>query len=134
MASWQQLMSLGLQQRAGLALRQRDDPTLLPIIDYYVSGKLPFGDELARTVTLTRSQYTVLVDILHCVQSDGTLRDIPPSLDRRGIFEEAHTSTFAGHHLRRCPRKIEEVTPDIGCPNDQRPYRWACTHVHLNKC
>ena len=34
-----------------LALWQRDDPTLLPIIDHYVSGKLPLGDELARTVT-----------------------------------------------------------------------------------
>ena len=80
-----------------LALRQRDDPTLLRIIDHYVSGKLPLGDELAHAVTLTRSQYTVLDDILYRVQSDGTLRVIPPSFDRRGIFEEAHSGTFAGH-------------------------------------
>ena len=39
----------------------------------------------------------MLDDILYRVQSDGTLHVIPPSLDRHGIFEEAHSGTFAGH-------------------------------------
>ena len=61
------------------------------------SEKLPQDNNLARLITLTRSQYTLLDGVLYRVQKDGTLRIIPPTSDRQSLFKEAHSGAFAGH-------------------------------------
>ena len=89
--------SAEVSRESTLAQRQHTDPTLHPILEYLNSGNLPSDKNLAHEITLTQSHYTVLEGVLYRVHQDGTLRVIPPSSDRRPLFEEAHSGPFAGH-------------------------------------
>ena len=65
---------------------QRRDPELAPLITYLETGVLP-----------ARSQYMVQDGILYRVESDSTLRVIPPTGSRKQLFEQAHGGRFGGH-------------------------------------
>ena len=67
------------------------------MITYLETGALPEDSKRARELALTRSQYTLVDGILYRVDSNKTLRIIPPTSDRKRIFEEAHSGTFGGH-------------------------------------
>ncbi len=80
-----------------LEKKQHSDPTLKKRIDYLTLGVLPEEDREAQELVLSKSQYQVVDGILYRVQSDKTLRIIPPTLDREGLFQQAHSGVFSGH-------------------------------------
>ena len=57
---------------------QHQDKELAAIICYVETGVLPEDEKLAKTLALTQSQYTVQDQIQYRVESDSTLRVIPP--------------------------------------------------------
>ena len=79
--------------------RQREDPELKLIIDFQEEGMLPSDDKKARELLLSRAQYHMEEGVLYYVETDKTLRLIPPAGDRKHLFEEAHSGKF-GAHLR----------------------------------
>ena len=84
---------------ADIAKRQEADPDLKMMIDYLCDGTLPEDDKAARRLVLSRPQHALLDCVLYHVERDGTLRLIPPSVDRQQLFREAHAGAF-GAHLR----------------------------------
>ena len=79
--------------------RQCADQELAPIFQYLETGNLPEDKRRAREIALTHSQFEILDGVLYHLESDKTLRLIPPTSDRRKIFDEAHSRVF-GAHLR----------------------------------
>ena len=82
-----------------LSTLQRADPQLATIVDYLEKGVLPDDTRKARELALTVSQYTIVDGVLYRVETDKTLRVIPPSSQREKLFHEAHDGKF-GAHLR----------------------------------
>ena len=76
---------------------QRQDRNLCEIIDYQKTGTLPQDEKRAREMALTKSQYTLLDGVLYRVESDKTLRIIPPESHRKVLWEEVHSGMFGGH-------------------------------------
>ena len=85
--------------KQSIGSRQREDPELRIIIEYQEGRMLPDDDKKAREILLSRYQYLMMEDVLYYVETDKTLRLIPPDCDRIKLFEEAHSGTF-GAHLR----------------------------------
>ena len=81
----------------GLSQRQRNDPKLLEVIRFLEADILPADEKRAKKLALTKSQYHMEGGVLYHLESDGTLRVIPPTMTRRELFEEAHSGTFGGH-------------------------------------
>lgn len=86
--------------------RQCSDPNLKDIIQYLEDGELPSDDRRARELILGKSQFTLRDGILYKVESDKTLRIIPPVSDRKALFTEVHEGPF-GAHLREA--KVHSV-------------------------
>ena len=80
-----------------LPLRQKNDPKLLPIIQYLEDGRLPEDNQKARDLLLGHAQYTLLDGVLYHLEKDKTLRIVPPMCDRQALFEEAHSGPYGGH-------------------------------------
>ena len=80
-----------------LATLQREDPHLKIIITYLETGVLPEDENSARNLVLSESQYLLEDGILYRVQSDSTLRVIPPQKMREQLFKEVHGGRFGGH-------------------------------------
>ena len=99
---------------------QREDCTLLPMINYLEKGELPDGDKQARELVLSRPLYTVTNRVLYRVLPDKTPRVIHPVKDRRKLFMEAHEGVF-GAHLRET--KI--------CHQIQKHYWWPGMTVDI---
>ena len=76
---------------------QRQDRNLCEIIDYQKTGTLPQDEKRAHEMALTKSQYTLLDGVLYRVESDKTLRIIPPESHRKVLWEEVHSGMFGGH-------------------------------------
>ena len=81
----------------GLSQRQRNDPKLLEVIRFLETDILPADEKRAKKLALTKSQYHMEGGVLYHLESDGTLRVIPPTMTRRELFEEAHSGIFGGH-------------------------------------
>ena len=77
--------------------RQREDPELKLIIDFQEEGVLPSDVKKARELLLSTAQYHMEESVLYYVESDKTLRLIPPAGDRKYLFEEAHSGKFCAH-------------------------------------
>ena len=86
-------------ESTSLSALQREDAQLAAIVDFLEEGVLPLEDKKARELALTKSQYTIVDDVLYRVESDKTLRVIPPTAQREKLFHEAHEGKF-GAHLR----------------------------------
>ena len=56
-----------------LAELQRKDGGLKQIIDFLELGILPSKEKQAKLISLTRSQYTLIDNVLHYVHPDGSL-------------------------------------------------------------
>ena len=83
----------------GIKDRQREDAEIKMIIDFQENNILPDDDRKARELLLSRMQYQLMDGILYYVANDKTLRLIPPTTDRKQLFEEVHCGPF-GAHLR----------------------------------
>ena len=77
-----------------LAALQRKDGELGKIITYLETGVLPEEEQLARHIILSQSQFVIEDCVLYRVESDCTLRVIPPSSMREKLFSEAHSGKF----------------------------------------
>ena len=77
--------------------RQREDPKLLPIITYLSEGKLPSDDQEAKFLLLNEDKYTLVDGVLFHIESDKSLRIIPPTADGKGLWEQLHSGTCGGH-------------------------------------
>ena len=80
-----------------LAHQQRADSSLRPIIEYISEKKLPEDEKRAKEIILSQDRYTLVQDELYHVDKDGRLRIIPPTCQRKKLFEEVHHGTFGGH-------------------------------------
>lgn len=80
-----------------LETRQRADPDLALIFAYLEEATLPEDTKKARELVLSRNHYEVLDRVLYHLEPDKTLRVIPPEVDRKKIFDEAHSGPFGGH-------------------------------------
>ena len=76
---------------------QRDDPKLLPYFSYLEDGILPDDENESRGLVLSRDKFEVINGILYHIETDKTLRVIPPESLRRKLFDEAHGGQFGGH-------------------------------------
>ena len=76
---------------------QREDSELSEIITYLETDVLPTDDKKAKELALTKQQYVLKNDVLYHVESDKTLRVIPPVGSRQQLVEEAHGGAFGGH-------------------------------------
>ena len=107
-----------------LSTMQRADPQLAPIVEYLENGELPEDDERARELALTKSQYTIVDSVLYRVESDKTLRVIPPTSQREKIFHEVHGGRL-GAHLRDA--KIHgELSRHYWWPGMRNDIIWWC--------
>ena len=102
-----------------LPTKQRNDPELAPVIVYLETGILPADDKLAKTLALTQSQYVMQDGILYHVESDPSLRVIPPTETRRQLFDQTH----AGSHLG--DTKVHDEL--------QRHYRWTKMRANITQ-
>ena len=84
-------------QEDNLSNRQRNDPKLLEYIKFLATGTLPVDEKQARVFTMTKSQFHIEGDVIYHLESDGTLRVIPPTASRWEIFEQAHNGSLGGH-------------------------------------
>ena len=87
------------KSREGVKDRQRKDAEIKMIIDFQENNILPDDDRKARELLLSRMQYQLMDGILYYVANDKTLQLIPPTTDRKQLFEEVHCGPF-GAHLR----------------------------------
>jgi hypothetical protein len=55
---------------------------------------LPADEKSARRLVLERSFFCLLDNILYRVMKDGTLRLVPPTEDRKTLYQEAHAGQF----------------------------------------
>ena len=60
---------------------------------------MPTDTRRAKQLALTKSQYTLQDGVLFHVETNGTLRVIPPEGSREDLFQQAHGGVF-GAHLR----------------------------------
>ena len=67
------------------------------IKQYLLDNKLPDQEEKARELILNKAQYEVIDNVLYHIESDKTLRIVPPTVDRKGLFEAAHRGVLGGH-------------------------------------
>ena len=77
--------------------RQREDPELLPMMEYLETGTLPEEEKRARAVALSSDRFELEEGILYHVEADKTLRVVLAECDRRQVFDEAHGGAFGGH-------------------------------------
>ena len=84
-------------QEDDLSNRQRNDPKLLELIKFLETGTLPVDEKQARVLAMTKSQFHIEGDVIYHLESDGTLRVIPPTASRWELFEQAHSDSFVGH-------------------------------------
>lgn len=61
-----------------LSVLQSRDKELAPIIQFLQDGTLPTEEKLARKTALTSSQYTIVDEVMYRMESDSTLRVVPP--------------------------------------------------------
>ena len=83
-------------EESDLSALQRKDEHLACIIAYLERGILPNDESLARTISLTQSQYVVQDSILYHVEPDSPLRVVPPA-SRENLFLKAHGGAFGAH-------------------------------------
>ena len=79
--------------------RQGADPELKINIDYQEEGVLPSDDKKARKILFSPNQYHMIESVLYYIETDKSVRLIPPECDHRELFVEAHSGAF-GAHLR----------------------------------
>ena len=91
------LTTTGDEDADGLASRQDSDGELKVIKQYLLDNKLPDQEEKARELTLNKAQYEVIDNVLYHIEPDKTLRIVPPTADRKGLFETAHGGVLGGH-------------------------------------
>ena len=84
-------------EESDLPALQRGDAELAPVIRYLESGTLPEDAKLAKALALNKSQYVLQDGILYHMESDSTLRVIPPTSARAQLFQQAHAGRFGGH-------------------------------------
>ena len=58
---------------------------------------LPSDDKKARESLLSRVQYHMEEGVLYYVEADKTLYLIPPTDNRKHLFQEAHSGKFGAH-------------------------------------
>ena len=86
-------------QEDDLPNRQRNDPKLLELIEFLETGMLSADEQQARVLAMTKSQFHIEGGVLYhnIIESDGTLRVIPPTASRQKLLEQAHGGIFGGH-------------------------------------
>ena len=80
-----------------LAIRQKVEPELGPMVEYLKQGVLPLDEMEACKITLNRNNYDLVDDVLFHVEPDKTLRIVPPVAEREKLWNEAHHGAFGGH-------------------------------------
>ena len=95
------IANISKEVESELTISQRQDDELLPIIQFLETGVLPPDGDVAKRVVMTVSQYTLEDSVLYHVETDGTLRLIPPTVQRETLFHQAHSGVF-GAHLGGC--------------------------------
>ena len=76
---------------------QRSDEGLAAIVTFLETGILPEDKIIAKKIALTSSLYTIQDGVLYRIESDATLRVIPPYTFRERLFREAHGGKFGAH-------------------------------------
>ena len=77
--------------------RQRDDPSLKSVIDYLEQRVLPSEEKEAREILLSEDHYTLVDDVLFRVVPDKSLRIVPPTAERKSLWEQLHAGCYGGH-------------------------------------
>ena len=77
--------------------RQHSDPQLSPTIQFLENDTVLEDPNYAKLLVTEKSRYSIIKGVLYHVVDDGSLHIIPPSQDRRHLFDSAHAGLFAGH-------------------------------------
>ena len=93
-------------------------------MEYLEKGEFPDDDKRALELALTKSQYTIVDSVLYRVESDKTLRVIPPTSQQENIFHEVYGGRL-GAHL--CDAKIHgELSQHYWWPGMRNDIIWWC--------
>lgn len=76
---------------------QHQDKDLADIIKYLEIGILPSDESHAPSIALTAFQYVLEDNIPYRVESDCSLRVIPPETKREKLFMDAHSGMLGAH-------------------------------------
>ena len=66
------------------------------LIAYLEAGVLPTDHHQAQEITLIRNEFALTDKVLYHLEKDKTLR-LVPSINKRQLFDEAHSGGFGGH-------------------------------------
>ena len=84
-------------QEDDLSNRQRNDPKLLELTKFLKNSTHPADKKQARVLAMTKSQFHIEGGVLYHLESDGTLKVIPPTASIWELYEQAHSGSFGGH-------------------------------------
>ena len=77
-----------------LSAKQLADPEIAEVITYLEENALPSNEQRARELTLTRTQYEVIDDVLYHIEPDKTLRIVVPKVERKVVFDEVYSGVL----------------------------------------
>ena len=84
-------------RKLSLAIQQKVNLKLGPVVEYLKQGVLPLDEMEARKITLNRNNYDLVDDVLFHVEPDKTLKIVPLVAEREKLRNEAHRGVFGGH-------------------------------------
>ncbi len=92
-----------LEENTELVKLQHEDAQLGPVLDFLEHGTLPRDEAAARRLTLDRSQFVLLDDVLYRIDSlrRETLRACISECLKQQLMQEAHAGKFSGHFAAR---------------------------------
>ena len=86
-----------VQECVDLRERQLCDSELKDIVNYLENGELPTEEKMARALVLSSAQFAMVDGVIYHLETDKTLRLVPPVTERYDLFQEAHAGPFSGH-------------------------------------
>ena len=74
------------------------------IIEFLEEGKLPYGEDRARTIALQQSSFAIVDQTLHLIDSKKKNhgRIVVPTHLREQLLAETHRSAMGGHFSSTC--------------------------------
>ena len=80
-----------------LVARQRQDPEIGAVINYWEEEVLPENDKRSRELVLSKPLFEIVDGVLYKVGDDKTMRIFLRTEDLRKMFETARSGMFGGH-------------------------------------
>ena len=98
-----------IQECVDLRERQLCDHELREIVNYLENGELPTEEKMVHALVLSSAQFAMVDGVIYHLETDKTLRLVPPVTERYDLFQEAHAGPFSG------PKSIVNIIGGLEC-------------------